>query len=633
MHIRLHSLVIVGVVALGLLGPAGAYAGKKKTGTTIRDLYYGEVLFHFYQQDDFSALTHLLAAIQAGRVTNHADEAELLQGGLYLAYGQHEQAGAIFARLLDDATDPLVRDRAWLYVGKARYERGRYAEADAAFARVGDALPRSLEAEYRMLRAQSLMAQSRFSEAAALLDDWDGAEGWLAYANFNLGVALVRMQRIEEGAERLDSVGQSASAEPEMRALRDKANLALGYAYLQAGQPERAKPVLERVRVNGPFSNKALLGVGWAAAMLEDYRGALNPWLALQDRDLLDSAVQESLLAVPYAFNRLGADGSAAEYYVAAMSHFDDELAGLDAAIGRARSGTLLPALLSGDDEEIGRWHWNLEELPKTDDARYLYHLIANHQFQDGLRSYRDLVALRGHLLEWQQKLGAFDDIVETRRLAYEQRLPEVEARFADVDVARLTASRDELAERIARVEAERDVVGLADANEARAWGDIIALESNPAFSSERAAEARDKHRVLKGTLLWQLDADYRYRLWRQKRGLAELDGQLALARDYESAVLAARAQMPLKLEEYANRIAMLTPRLEAMQAQIAAALGQQEEHLTLVATAELEAQKSRLASYRVQARFALATIYDQATVAARDGAADEAAEDAGSGR
>ena len=214
--------------------------------------------------------------------------------------------------------------------------------------------------------------------------------------------------------------------------------------------------------------------------------------------------------------------------------------------------------------------------------------------------------------------------MVENRQLAFAQRLPAVEARFADVDIAELITRRDELAARIARIEAERDVVGLADENEARAWDDITALESNRAFSIDKGVGARDKHRVLKGTLLWQLDADFRYRLWQQQRGLAVLDEQLTLARDYEAAVLAAREQTPVKLEEYANRIATLTPRLDAMQTQIAAALGQQEDQLILVATAELEAQKSRLASYRVQARFALATIYDQATVAVRDHPDDE---------
>ncbi len=633
---RLHNggsaLVVLALVAIGLAGSGVASAGKKAGGTTIQDPHYGEVLFHFYQQRDFDALTRLLVARQGGRLANHAEEAELLLGGLYLTYGQHARASEIFARLLDASVDPAVRDRAWMYVGKAKYERGRFAAADEAFARIGDALPGSLRSEHRMLRAQSLMAQGRFSEAAGLLDDWDGADGWLAYANYNLGVALVRMQRVEEGAKRLDAVGRVDAGEIETVALRDKANLALGYAYLQAGQPEKARPVLERVRLDGPFSNKALLGVGWADAMLEDYRGALNPWLELQSRDLLDGAVQESRLAVPYAFSQLGAHGSAAEYYEAAMNHFDAELAGLDAAIDRARSGRLLPALLAGDDGGIGRWHWNLESLPTTDDARYLYQLIANHRFQDGLRSYRDLIALSRHLSEWQEKLVAFEDMIETRRLASARRLSAVEGRFAEIDVAALAARRDALADRLTRIERERDVVGLADPAEARLWRDIVALESNRAFDTEQAAGARDKQRILKGALLWELDADYRYRLWKHKRRLAELDAQLAVASERESAVREVRDGMPARLDRYGNRIAALAPRIEAMQARIAAALGEQQGHLAVIAARELEAQKARLSSYRVQARFALAAIYDRATVTARNRGAVGGVKNGGSG-
>ncbi|NIW25563.1 MAG: hypothetical protein GWN29_13900, partial [Gammaproteobacteria bacterium] len=66
--------------------------------------------------------------------------------------------------------------------------------------------------------------------------------------------------------------------------------------------------LLQRVRLEGPFSNKALLGVGWADAERGDYRAALSPWLELRQRNIIDPAVQESLLAVPYAFSQLGAD-------------------------------------------------------------------------------------------------------------------------------------------------------------------------------------------------------------------------------------------------------------------------------------------------------------------------------------
>ena len=78
-----------------------------------------------------------------------------------------------------------------------------------------------------------------------------------------------------------------------------------------------------------------------------------------------------------------------------------------------------------------------------------------------------------------------------------------------------------------------------------------------------------------------------------------------------------ARINMPLSLEDYRLQIIALQPRIEAMQAQIDAVLIRQERQLQTVIVRELEAQKRRLASYRMQARFALATIYDQTTVVA----------------
>src|SRR6266478_1004271 len=104
----------------------------------------------------------------------------------------------------------------------------------------------------------------KFDEAIRLLVSWKGAPGWSAYARFNLGVALVRQKRLADADPFLTAVGTMYAETPEMLALKDRANLALGFAELQADQPAKAKESLERVRLNGPYSNKALLGNGWA---------------------------------------------------------------------------------------------------------------------------------------------------------------------------------------------------------------------------------------------------------------------------------------------------------------------------------------------------------------------------------
>ncbi len=352
-----------------------------QAGSTVRDLYFGEALFQFYRRDDFTALTHLLAARESGRVSRHEAESELLLGGLYLSYGQHDKAATIFERLLDARVAADVRDRAWFYLGKLRYQRGLHGEALSTLARVGSELPESLAAELPMLIAQSHMALGDFASAGRVLAEWDAEEGWIAYARYNLGVALVRQDRMTEGARLLDRVGRMGADSDEEKSLRDKANLALGYAWLQRNDAAQARPVLQRVRLKSAFASKALLGAGWADAIAGDYDAALVPWLELVGRDLLDSAVQEAFLAVPYGLGRLEAHGTAVARYQEALGLFDAELGQLDQVIDRAQSGALLPALLQDDDADLGRWYWRLDKVPDSNEARYLWHLMADHDF------------------------------------------------------------------------------------------------------------------------------------------------------------------------------------------------------------------------------------------------------------
>ena len=500
-----RALGAVVLAASLCFGPVAGVA-RDKPGTLVQDPHYGEVLFHFYQQHDFTALTHLLASRSTGRLEGHKAEAELLLGGLYLGYGQHREAGRIFELLLDSHPEPDVRDRAWFYLGKVRFQRGLYTQALNALTQVGRKLPKNLAAEYYLIKAQSYMGLGDYGQAAAVLDDQPAPDDWLAYGRYNLGVALVRMGELEAGSRALDKVGRLSTRAPELKSLRDKANLALGYARLQAGQPGTAREILTRVRLRGPFSNKALLGVGWADALQSNYRGALAPWLALRDRDLLDGAVQESLLAVPYAFGKLQAHGSAVDHYLDALDAFDGEMGRLDNAIDRARSGELVPALLREDDPDISRWYWQLKNVADSDEARYLYHLMANHDFQDGLRNYRDMSALLRHLDEWRAKLDAFEDMLATREQAYAERLPAFDQRMEEADLEGIRQRRDHIAAQLERARADRDILALASADERWQWDLLAEVEAAPNFASTDT-DTRERHRVLKGCLLYTSDA------------------------------------------------------------------------------------------------------------------------------
>jgi hypothetical protein len=606
------------LVLAGLLAGGGALAAEQPKGplapTTIKDLYYGDVLFYFYQDDYFNALTRLRAAQLKSRVSHHADEAELLLGGLYLSYGEHLEAGAIFDRLLKADAPLSVRNRAWFYLGKVWYQRGYWAQAENALRKVEGELPAQLEAEKRNLLAQVLIQQARFDDAIALLNGWRGPPDWTAFAQFNLGVALVRKGRLGDAAAMLDAVGRMEAPTEELAALRDKANLALGYAYLQAGQAAEAKPMLQRVRLEGPQSNKALLGVGWADSAAEQYREALVPWMELHGRNLLDAAVQESYLAVPFAFAKLDANSQAAEYYTTAIRSYADESARIDESIAAIRSGQLLDTLVKQDARGRYGWFWQLENLPDAPESRYLYHLLAGHEFQEGLKNYRDLDYLQRNLAEWQRSLGAFGDMLDTRRTAYDQRLPKIDASLARVDPRNIASTRVELESRLNAAERAGDFAALGTAREQEMWSTIHQVEDALAAQPDDPSldEMRDKVRLLKGVLYWQMNESFKARTWTTRRSLKELDVALKQMEKRWLLVQQARKNTPNDTEAFAHRVAQLRPRIEALGTRLAAAGRAQGEYLAAIAVDELEAQKQRLTSYQVQARFALASIYDR---------------------
>jgi len=381
----LGALASAAIAATVITAPAQA-ARKNPDAlpeTTIQDLHYGDVLFYFYQDDDFEAITRLNAYEQWGLLQHHHDEAQLLLGGLYLSLGLHNEAGKRFEALLTPQTPEGVRNRAWFYLAKVWYARGYLDRAEEAIRKVQGRLPVQLEAEKQHLLANILLRQGRFQEAEGLLATWKGPPDWMAYAQFNLGVAYVRDGKLAQADPYLERVGTLRTARPELLALKDRANLAIGFAHLQANEPQPALTALERVRLSGPYSNKALLGVGWARAALGQYKEALAPWLELQGRDILDAAVQESYLAVPYAFGKLDAASQSAEYYEQAVTSFDAEGTKLDEAIGRIQNGNMLDSLLGkNDDDTHYGWFWQLRNVPDAPESRYLYTVLAGHDFQ-----------------------------------------------------------------------------------------------------------------------------------------------------------------------------------------------------------------------------------------------------------
>ena len=187
------------VVMTGVLAVAGARAADDPNKVPadppahpVLDPHYGDVLFEFYQGRYFPAITKLEVSQHFDRMQHHADEAEILRGGLLLSYGLHKQAAEVFEALLARGAPPSVRDRAWYFLAKIRYQRGLMPEAADALGRIAHVLPAPLEGDRKLLQANVLMATGDNAAASKILTPIAGPKSEELYARYNLGVALIR---------------------------------------------------------------------------------------------------------------------------------------------------------------------------------------------------------------------------------------------------------------------------------------------------------------------------------------------------------------------------------------------------------------------------------------------------------
>lgn len=589
-------------------------AGKRE----VQDPYYGETLFHFYQENYFSALTSLMTSQHFTRLPHHADDAELLRGGILLSYGLHDEAGRIFQALIDAGAPPAVRDRAWFYLAKIRYQRGYITEAEDAISRIGDALLGELNDERVVLHAHLLLQRGKLDDAVVMLRRVSVRSEWGLYGRYNLGIALIRLGEQRAGIALLDEIGRDPDIRArgeEFAALSDKANVALAYAQLQGRLSVNAKSYLERVRLNGLMSNKALLGLGWAHSAANDHERSLVPWTELTGRALTDTAVQESLLAVPFAFGKLGAYQQALTHYEKALVAYTGEIARLDDSIRAIRGGALVENILRGNPGEESGWFWRVRDVPDTAESRYLTELLASHDFQEGLKNYRDLRFLLRNLEERARSIQVYDDMLSTRRQGYAERLPRVIAgeRSVALDQAK-DAYANQLKE-MARIERDEDTDAFATDKERSLMARAERLRAGAVQVTdpmERDA-ILDKHRLLRGLITWDVSAEYSTRLWEAKRSLMESGRALFEADQRRQSLLQAQAEVPASFNAFAIRIDSMRGRIVGLRAEIEIAARAQEHYLATLAVDELTRRREQVLTYVTQARFAVAQIYDQA--------------------
>jgi len=604
---------------------AAALAAGPAAGDDLRDLYFGEALFEASQGRFFEALQRLdtelaqyhgLDEPQLDTLNYHINGAEFSVGDFELNYRMHHRAGRAITHVLEADVEEAVRNEAAFRLARIHFQKDQLDEALQALDRIHGEVPKAIEDDVEFLRANVYLAMGQPSRAVPLLEDLRPGEDLAGFASYNLGIALLQDGQIGRAIEQLDEAGQFEAQDRAALAIRDKANFVLGTLLFESGDFDRAERTLDRVRLEGPFSNQALLRAGWSDASADRFDRALVPWNLLATRGETDPAVQEALLAIPQAYASLNAHGRAAVLYGRALESFSLQLERVDASIDSVRDGRFLDALVREEIQQDKNWVIRLRTLPEAPETFYLMQLMASHDFQTALQNYLDLEDLRSKLVTWKSSFDAFEDIIRLRGEYYDPQLPEIDAEFRELDAqmrARLEQRRH-LASRLQGLLTAPRPELLATEEERVTRERLGALREQLLADDSPAAQALlPRIARLQGTITWRLRTEYHERLTVAHTHLQELNQHIDALDAQHRAFVRTRQAATHSYVGYDTQIGRLRKRVDGALQRLDLVMARQGHLIETVAINQLKLRRERLVSLQTQARYAVADSYDRA--------------------
>lgn len=621
-------------------------ASKNVPKHEVADLRYGVALFYYYQQEYLESISELMVADARDGIQGHADNPELIAGGFSLAFGMQNHAEQLFTHVLQDGRRPqAVRDAAWFYLGKLQYARSDWAGAALSFAKVSENFNKDLLAELHALQINLLIKEKQFSPLSVKNITDQRLAHWESYALYNVGSANAREGNISIAKDFYKALIDSpyrqdayhSSSYQEYLTLLDKAHTALGYAALQEKNYALAINEFRQVHLDGIESNQALLGYGWASIAQEKYAEALKPWQVLQQRSLLIPAAQEALLALPFAYEKLNAQGDALKEYEKAEQLLGNEvtlirdmratltqgelltLIGAKPAtteelnaLAKKHDPTTLTALITDDGE-----NWlkiNNTSVIKTR-SMYLRELFAQNEFQASVLDLRDLLKLQKLLKNWQPKLTAYAELIEQKQLWRQQKEQQAAQQSISIKEQQMAMQRDKLHARLETITSAEDYIALADEETRKTYGLVERSDANIARikqAGEDVSEYEPRLALVRGILLWKAAQTYSQALVENKNTLANIDTSLIemqATAEKITAITQAGVDVQSKIIAIQHQHIKVQEQLIAVNALI----DQRAAQLKVKVDQQLAQHEKRLGRYLAQSHLAVARLYDAA--------------------
>ena len=605
------------------------------------DLFFNEGLYYAYQENYFDAISRIDSELgqyygldepELNSLHFYLNSAEFSIGDFELYYRMHNRAGRAIKAVLEGDVEDIIKNDAAYRLAKIFHQKQQPENALHTIQRIKGDVPENIKYDLELLKAQIFISNKMFPDAISLLSEIENISEVAGYASYNLAIAYIGNNQVEKGIIQLDKTGQLSSGDKAVLAVKDKANLALGYKLMENKKPVLAKKYFERIRLNGPFSSRALLGSGWADVAAEKYKQAVVPWTILSKRNITNQSVQEVLLGLPFAYGKLEAHGKAAILYGKALEAYSNEINKLDNSIKNILEGKFLEAIVREEFKKDKNWLINLRNLPDTPETHYLMQLLASNDFQESLKNYFDLDGLAKKITSWDGYLDSYTELIAARKRYYTPLFPVMQEKFRLLDsrMKLRLAQRKKIGERLHKMLIAPRPDYLAKVDERLALNKIYRLEKK--YAKDSAANTNGINaRIsrLKGVIQWNIDTEYQQRFTEADKNLALLNEHVNdLEKNYRSFVRT-RQSATQSFVGYDDSIRQLKNKIKFAGEKVDLLLIRQGHMLELMSINELKTRRKRIEELQIKARFSVAESYDRAVKAQQNKELERAKEKA----
>jgi chorismate mutase len=642
--------------------PISAQQAKASNSAQLEKAYQ-QVLYEYYQGNFSLALTQMAILEQKfpeglrqipDFLSGHKVEPELLKGGMSLAYGLDNQAADIFLRLLKNNATPEVTAFSWLLLGKTYYQKRQFSDAARAFQNIGqEAAEEYFEQSTRdnWLYMQSQLHGFLLDEDAKAVDvQWleqlSNDSIYRDYVQYNQALALLQKGDNQQAISRLSSLANKESsfvsrwmgwAEPifseddeqdvaaERDAIRDRANLTLGYTLLKNEEPHQAFRVFENIRTEGLDAEAALLGYGWAAAKKNELQTALSIWQRLMQMPQNSEYTLEAYLASAYAYENAFAPSQSVQVLQQGMGRFKEALIGLEQATQQVNQRQfildLLPNIKSphGGSNDVSRV---LEEEAKQFNTVELFNSIAvSSEFRAGLSALTENHDIQQQLQGWQQRMQHYNLMLDERQIERTKRAKHILQNRTLEQLTDLQNQRNKLANVVALAKEQQDgqvfmnqqnQQWLDRVNRAEESLQTVAKLKKQLGQTPLSDSYQKRLNRVAGRLAWQASEAYFANQWQAQKALNQLDAEISTAQQRQQQLLNQLALKPdfteqrLRVSNLAQRISGEIAKSESLQDALVT-------QISAIFMQSIQEHKQKVNHYILQAQLALVRLSDQA--------------------